>query len=247
MRTRAFTGAFFIFLIMTVFLEAAYAERIITNRTGAVRITKPDGAVLNIGKDEEFPEIPSGAIIEVLGGSMDIAPAEGFIRVAAGNSTAIVEAGVSVTVIVDNRSGTSEFSVEAGEIGITAGNTSITVGTAQRARVKLDRITGIAEVRSIKGLIGTVTVGIRVFIPEGATAWISADPGTRMVHIESMGGTVEVVSLDGKVTQLAEGDEIEVSGYVVGEIQTFPGGEPVGFLPEEPAEPERREGSPFMP
>ncbi len=248
MKTRALNiGVLAVFFVMAVCCGAAHAGAVITNRTGAVRITKPDGAVLSIGKRESLPEIPSGSIIDVLGGSLDIAPEKGFIQIAAGNLTAAVEAGSRVTVVVDAETGRAEFRAEAGEIRVTAGNTAVRVGAGQQARVKLDPITGAAEVRSIKGLIETGTIGVRVTVPEGAAARISVDADTRMVHIESADGTVEAVLTDGKVVQVAEGEKIDVSGYVVGEIQTFPGLTPVIPLQEEPAEPERYEGSRFMP
>ncbi len=247
MKTKTLLTVLVLCAAVLAFAQVVYAKDVITGRTGTIRITKPDGAVLTVNKSEPLPAIPSGSTVEILDGSMYVSPKEGFIKVIAGNSVTNVEAGDRVIANINKDTGLADFKVNAGEINIVVGNTTVTVGTNQRVRTGLNSKTGVAEVRSVKGRIKTVTVGIVVSVPEGVAAKISADPNTRLVHVESVGGTLEVVSVNGKIMLLADGKTVDLSGYVVGEIQTFTGGMPAISLTEEPAEPERQEGSNFLP
>jgi len=248
MKTKTISGAVVLFLFITAIFQAVYAANIITHRTGAVKITKPDGTVLTVEKDGHLPDIPSGAVVEILDGGMDVTPAVGFIQVVAGNSVATVKTGDRVAVFIDSATGMARFKVYAGKINIVAVNTTVTVRTNQHVQIGLDERTGTAEVRSIKGVIETVTVGVKVSVPEGAIAKIRADARTRTVHVESEVGVSRVISIDGKVTIVAEGKSIDMLASAIGEIQTFPGEVTEVLLPrEEPAEPERPEGSEYRP
>ncbi len=249
MKTGTISGVLVLFFVFSVFLQTAYAENIITNRTGTIKITNPDGTVLTVEKDESLPDIPSGAVVEILDGSMVVAPAKGFIQVVAGNSAATVKAGDRVLVSIDSATGMADFKVNAGKINVVTANTTVVVKAEQEVQIWLDKIAGVAEIRSIKGVIETITVGVKVLVPEGAIAKISADAETRTILVKSEQGSVKVILINGKIITLAKGRSINTSGSAVGEIQTFPGevAEVTPFLGEEPAAPERPEGSPYRP
>lgn len=237
MKLKIISGFLGLFLISMMFLQTAYAEDIITNRTGTIKITKPDGTVLTVGKDEPIPDIPSGSTIEVLDGSIDIAPTTGFIQVVIGDSAATVKAGDSVSASIDLETGMAGFKTASGEINIVTGNTTATVKAGQKALMGLDKRTGEVSIKSIKGVIQTVTIGVKTQVFEGGLAKINVDVSVRIVHIESFRDNVLLTVVD-------------VQGSPEGEIQTFIETSMEADeipLPEEPAEPERPEASPFTP
>lgn len=53
-------------------------------------------------------------------------------------------------------------------------------------------------------------------------AEIGANAETRNVHVESKSGLIKVMSIGGEVTIVAEGNSTDMTGSVLGEIQTFP-------------------------
>jgi hypothetical protein len=241
--------------ILTFFLKAffypvpAYAEGLITNRTGTIRITHPDGVVSVVAKDKPLGPIPSGSTVEVLSGSIDVAPTEGFIQIVVGDSVAMIDAGERITASVDPKTKLANFSIVVGEVSIITGNTTTTMRTGQEVVIGLDKFTGTVKVRSISGNINTVTAGVRTLILQGGLVQIRVDSQTRQVHIVSTAGTVEVTSPEGARTILARGESRDIQGSLVGEVLTFPGEviEITALPTEEPAEPEWPEASPHRP
>jgi hypothetical protein len=246
---------FFSLVILVFFWElfslpiSAYAQDIITYRTGTIRITQPDGVVLIAGKDEALPEIPSGSTIEVLSGSINVVPAAGFIQVVIGDSVSTVKAGDRVIASVDPKTKMADFNVGTGEVSIITGNTTITVIAGQEVQIGLDTFTGIVSVKSIRGIIETVTAGVLTSVLQGGFAQIIVDSQTREVHIDSTDGMVEVISLEGERTILARGESKDIQGLATGEVLAFPGEaiEISALLTEEPSEPEWPEASPHRP
>lgn len=235
-------------LAIFFFQSNLMAEGLIINCTGTIRVTKPDGKVLVIEPSQALPDIPSGSKVEVLNGSIEIEPAEGFIQLVLGGSVATVKAGDNITASIDEKTAIADFKVKTGQVNIVTGNTTTTLGAGRQAQVSFDKVTGITTVKSITGTIETVTVGVKAVISEGAIAKIRADAKTRTVHVESLNGDVTVASLDGKVIRLAKAESTETGGSVEGEIQTFGEEAMPTFVPvEEPAEPERPEASPHIP
>ncbi|MEF9427631.1 MAG: hypothetical protein L0956_10900 [Candidatus Mariimomonas ferrooxydans] len=88
----------------------------ISNRTGTVKVTKPDGTTITVQKDDLLPDILPNSTVDLLDGCMDIEPAEGSVQVIAGNSVATVDAGDRVTACIDSETGMAGFTVHAGEI-----------------------------------------------------------------------------------------------------------------------------------
>lgn len=247
---------FFILAIVFTFLPEAFffsdiacAENAITSRTGTLRITRPDGTVLVVGKDESLGPIPSGSTVEVLSGSIDVAPTAGFIQVVVRDSVATVEAGNKVTASIEPKTKMADFQVYIGKVSVITGNTTSTINSGQQAQIVLDRITGIVNIRSIRGNIETVTAGVRALVMQGGIAWIGVNPRTREVRIDSMTGMVEVISPKGERFILARGESRDIQGSMVGEVLTFPGEavEMPALLVEEPPEPEVPEASPYRP
>ncbi|HDK16628.1 MAG TPA: hypothetical protein ENG75_01630 [Nitrospirae bacterium] len=225
-----------LYLAFAAFFQTANAEAVINDHTCTVKITKPDGMVLtvDIKKDRPLPEISSGSTVEILAGSMEVAPAEGVVQVIARDMVTAVEAGDRITVMVDTETGMAEYSVSAGGLEVIAGNTTITVGKAQSVQVRSDNMTGIAEVRSIKGAIRTDTVCVRALIPEHMAAEISIDDATGEVNVKSADGSIEVSSVDGSVRKkLSEGETFHMTGCVPAGIQTFTNMTPEVAAPDE--------------
>lgn len=238
----------FIVLVIFFFQESLMARSLISNRSGTIKITRPDGSVLTVEKDEALPAIPSGSAIEVLDGSIEVTPAKGFIQLIVGDSAATVNAGDKVRASIDLKTGMADFAVGAGKISIVTGNTTTTVKTGQQAQIDLVKRIGIVEVRSIKGAIETVTMGVETSVLQGAAAKISVDAKTRNVRVESVEGDVIVISIDGKEIMLAKAESTDTEGSVEGEVQTFAEEIAEPFVPaEEPAEPEIPEASPHRP
>lgn len=240
-------------VILVFFLElfflpvTAYAEDIITNRTGRIKITQPDGTVLVVGKDKALGLIPSGSTVEVLSGSVDIAPTKGFIQIVIGDTVATVQAGDRVTASVDPQTKMADFAVDEGKVRIIAGNTTVMVKADQQAQVGLDKYTGKVKVKSISGNIDTATAGVRTLVLQGGLAEIRVDSETRQVQVNSTDGLVEVISLEGRRFILARGESKDVQGSMAGEVLSFPGEvvEAAELPAEEPTEPETPEASPY--
>ena len=239
-----------ILMILTIMVfclqEISLAANPIIYSNGTLRLTTPDGAITTIDQGDTLPSVPSGSIIEVLDGSIDIMAVEGFIQLVVGDSVATVKAGNRVVATVDLGENESSFKVLIGEIGISTGNTTTTLGEGQSAQIALSSRTGIVEVKSLSGNISTMTNGIMVSIPKNAIASIDVDPRTREVSVESVRGRIQVVAMDGKIIRLARADSVEMPGSEVGRIQTFGDDiEDIDFvLEEEPVEPEVPEASP---
>ena len=233
--------------LMIVFPIVSSAQEVITNRSGTIRITTPEGTVLTVTKDQPLPAIPSGSTIEILEGKADISPREGFVKVIVSGSAAIIGDGEIVTVALDSKTGNADFAVVKGEVEIISGNTTVKLNGGQETQISFDKTTGIAEIKSIKGQIETVTVGIKTLIMQGAVARINVDPKTRVVHVKSAMGELHITSLDGKVFRVTEGESMETEGSTMGEIQTFGEGIETAVPEEEPVEPERPEASPHRP
>ena len=75
-----------LFIISAAASQAVYAQDIISNRTGTIRITTPAGLTFTVSEDGFLPDILSGSIIEVLDGSIELAPVDGFVQVVVGNN-----------------------------------------------------------------------------------------------------------------------------------------------------------------
>jgi hypothetical protein len=240
-------GCVLFVLMAMVFLflqDSSIAKNSILNYTGTIKITNPDGKVFMVMKGQSAPEIPVGSTIEVLNGSIEIEPSEGFFQVVIGGSAATVGAGDMVIAGLDSETAMADFEVATGQISIITGNTTTLLDANQEAWIGFDKRKGIVQVKSIKGAVETITVGVKALIPQGGIAKINVDAKARKVHVESVNGDIAVTSVSGKVIMLAMAKSIDTAGSAEGEIQTFE--EVSKFEPvEEPPEPERPEGSPY--
>ncbi len=252
MKLKAITGCIMLSFIVIVFSETLYAANIVINRTGAIKIINPDGTALTASQDESLPMISAGSTIEILEGSSDVSfMEEGFIKILALDSMAILNNGDVINVSIEKKTGSSNFTVNSGAIEITAGNTVIKLKNEQKVTINFNKATGAVEAKSLNGEIETVTAGVNVNIPTYAAVIIKIDPKTKMVNVTSIEGESIVMSIDGKKIMLAKADSINTESTIEGEIQSFAEGEtaaaPPALAMEEPAEPERPEASPHRP
>lgn len=238
----------FIFMITFAFYDLTEAQTVIFNRTGMIKVIQPDGNIISVKSDEQLPSILFGSTIEVMNGSMDISATEGLIKILAGDSMAILEAGCRIKASLDEKANEISFNVVSGMVNVVIGNTTLILNGGEEVRLKFDKNKGIAEIKSIKGLIDTLTVGIKVKVADKGIVKISVDPKTRLVRVESVKGETELVSMDEKITKIAAGESMEIEGALEGEIQSFGEGVEILYVPaEEPVEPERPEASPHRP
>jgi len=240
-----------LFLISAVFLSAGlWAREIVTSPAAEIKITKPDGSIMSVGGDRVLSDVPSGSMVKLLGGTIKVSPARGFIQVVVGDSVVTIEVGDAAVISFIPKTKAVNFQVDKGQVDVIAGNTAATVGAGQEVKIGLDKWTGIVEVESVKGVIETITVGVKARLLEGSVVRLSADSKTREVHVESAKGNVLVTSIDGELTMLAKAGSIDMEGSAEGEVLTFAGvveEMPIDVLVEEPSEPERPEASPFRP
>ena len=237
-------------LAILLFQSNLMAEGIVLNHTGTIRVTRPDGVVLMIEPGQALPDIPMGSRVEVMSGSIEIEPSEGFVQVVVGGSVATVKAGDSLSASIDPKRSISDFKVNKGQANIISGNTTIALSAGQHAQIGLDKDTGVTTVKSIAGIIETVTVGVKAVIPEGAIFKMSADAKTRNVHIEcvecpGVNTICKVITVEGKVIELHKGQSIDTPGSAEGEIQSFEARESRFEAVEVPPQPTRPEGSPY--
>ena len=233
-------------VLIFCFQDILLAKTAVIYSNGTLRLTIPDGSSTIIEQGHTMPRMPSGSIIEVLDGSIDIMTLKGFIQVVAGDSVATVKEGDRVIASVDLLENKVSFKMLSGEMEIITGNTITTLDIGQAAQIGLALKTGVVEVKSLSGIINTRTNGIRVSIPKNAIVKIDVDPKTRKVFVESISGRIQVVSTDGKIIKLAKADSVDIPGSEIGRIQTFGDEteEMESILEEEPVEPEVPEASP---
>ncbi len=235
-------------VLLCFFQSNVMAQSVIVYRSRSVKITKPDGTIISVEKGDPLPRIPSGSIIEVLEGALDITCLDGFVQVVVADSVATVEKGDRIIASLDRDN--ARFKVVNGQVDVVTGNTTTTIKLMQVAMLRLDKRAGNVEVKSLKGTIETMTIGVIALIPKNAMAQISVASKTREVNVECLSGEIEVVSTNGEKMTLAKGKSVNISGFILGKIQTFGEDEAdeLDDIPEdEPTEPEVPEGSPHRP
>lgn len=194
--------------------STVYAEGMITDRTGTVRITSPDETISIVYEKEPLPDIPSGSLVELFSGSVKAAPVEGFILLSAEDATAEVSAGDRVALDVDQKTRMADFKVDAGKISIKAVNAMVIVNQGQEAEIKWSELFGASEVHSIKGNLEVFSVGVKIFVPEGAIARIATSSMAMDVHIESKAGIIKALDVNGKTVEISQGKSVAVRGRV---------------------------------
>lgn len=103
--------------LLFVFICSAtsFAQIIIDNRTGALKIFMPDGKQLVIQKDDSLPAIPDGAIITILAGSVTISTTgKSTVSISIGTYTVQLKEESKVNLTL-NPDGTMTSTIIAGE------------------------------------------------------------------------------------------------------------------------------------
>jgi len=235
-RVSSLTGFIRSCLASAVFFSTVLcAQETITYRTGQIKIIRPDGEVLIVGKNEAAPDIPSGSGVEVLSGTIKIKPNKGFVQLVVGDSVATVGTGDEVLASINAESNIADFRIDSGEAPVIIGNTTVIVKSGQEVLSSLDKRSGLVKVKSIRGVIDTISAGVRAKILEGGLAMISTDAKTADVHIEAGVGKIQVTSAEGEVVTLAMKESMDVAGSPEGVISSFPEDVSLPFLPEEPS------------
>ncbi|MFC1590683.1 hypothetical protein ACFL42_04245 [Candidatus Omnitrophota bacterium] len=170
-----------VFLISAFILQSAFAQ-VITNRTGTITITKPDGTVLIVGASDPLPNIPSGSVIEVLYGTIQVAPDAGTFTIVAGNTTATVSGGQEAQVGLDVATGAAEVTSIVGTIQTETAGVQASVSTGSTAVISADATTGNVSVTATSGTVTvTGTDGSVSVISQGETSTTGAAAGAEIV------------------------------------------------------------------
>ena len=107
--------------LLFVFICSAtsFAQIIIDNRTGAIKIFMPDGKQLVIQKDDPLPAIPDGAIITVLAGSATVGTTgKSTVSVSMSTYTIQLKEGSKINLTL-NPDGTVTSTIIAGQASIS--------------------------------------------------------------------------------------------------------------------------------
>ncbi|MFH0855469.1 MAG: hypothetical protein V1869_02980 [Candidatus Omnitrophota bacterium] len=168
LRAILLTGVF-----CSLFAFQAFAAVDITNRTGTIEITMPDGTAVTITADQPLPEIPDGAVITVTSGSANITTSgTSTVSVSIGGSTLQVSAGTTVNLGL-NEAGTANIAVTAGQAVVSCGGTSATVGANSSINVTLNTATNTGSFQVVSGSV--------VFqLPDGTS--VTRDPSNPTVE-----------------------------------------------------------------
>jgi len=122
-------GVVGLFLSLTV-CTLAYAAITVTNQTGDIKITMPDGTQVLVSPGQAMPAIPDGAIIEVVSGSAIISTTgSSYAEVILGGDTVHLGAGDSINAGYDPQSGIAIVTKADGStVTLDANNPSYTTG-----------------------------------------------------------------------------------------------------------------------
>lgn len=173
-------------LISLALFQVASAQDVITDRTGTIVITMPDGTFVTVGVDDAVPDIPSGATIEVISGTIAVAPEAGSVTVIVGNTQATVTAGQAVEVSLDLTTGAAEVTSTAGTIqtvtagvaaAVPAGATATITADAATGEVSIAADGGSVTVTEADGTVVTVAAGTSVSTEAAAGSEITTPTG----------------------------------------------------------------------
>lgn len=118
-------GVVGLFLSLTV-CTLAYAAITVTNQTGDIKITMPDGTQVLVSPGQAMPTIPDGSIVEIVSGSAIITTSgNSYAEVMLGGDVVTLGAGDSINAGYNPQTGTSTVALISGTAIITKadGNT----------------------------------------------------------------------------------------------------------------------------
>ena len=104
-----------VLLFVLICSTTSFAQIILDNRTGAVKIFMPDGKQLVIQRNEPLPNIPDGAIITILAGSATVSTTgRSTVSVSVGTYTVQIKEDSKINLTL-NPDGTMTSTVIAGQ------------------------------------------------------------------------------------------------------------------------------------
>jgi hypothetical protein len=183
------------FLLLLLSLQPVSAQNLITIHEGIISIIRPDGAIIPVGKGDALPNIFSGSIIDLLGGSVEISLTEGSLKTVAMDSVAMISPGNRVIVTIYPDIKMVGFYCIIGRIDIITGNVKTSLIDDQDVQLALDKFTGTVSVQSVKGDIISYIGGASVLALQYSKAQMSMDPLSQKIKITSAAGIVEVSSV----------------------------------------------------
>lgn len=195
--------------VVWIVVQPVFAGNMIERHSGTIEVIQPDGVVIKVNKNEALPDIPSGSTIKIIHGEVFAKPSAGFVDLEFGDTKVTVGEGARVVASVNQRSGKTSFRY-GGAVRITKGDTTVDLKKGQRADIDFDQETGKVTVKSKKGKVKTITSGIVVLIPNGGITEFILDRTRDKLNVTAEKGDAEIVSSEGNVTTVGEGQEVEI-------------------------------------
>lgn len=216
--------------------------------SGIVRVTTPDQKKILRKKNKPIPEFVSGMNVEVLRGTVEIAPPEGM--------AVINIRGVLVTVKKDSRlSGYFDPRTTAVFIRSVKGEATVmcnalTLPLKENGGCRIYGKPPFSEIRveTMNETVEARLYGRPVTMKAGTIIDFMTDTPSLKVHMYVRKGSIQILNDSGTVSEIIAGGSIVFNGMAAGETQTMPGKKKKHFRPrKEPAELMRPEASAYRP
>jgi hypothetical protein len=186
-------------------IKVQFKSKEIARFSGKIKVFEKNGTEKIINSTQKIPKISPNSQIELLSGKIKISPDSQF-NLIAGNAFLPVK-NSKLDVSVDEKTGKICCMVKQGKEKITFGNTKILLTKNQAISLDVEKETGLEIITSLSGRILTDTAGIKAFLPKNSVLLLLAKPKLRQLHLFSKNGKVDVLSPQGKLTNLLEGKE----------------------------------------
>ncbi|MFH1996700.1 MAG: hypothetical protein ABIJ27_06850 [Candidatus Omnitrophota bacterium] len=172
-------GLIFAVAFISLFCVHSAFAAVITNRTGTITITNPDGTVSIVGVNDPLPDIPSGAVIEILYGTIELAPSSGVFTIVAGNTTVTMTGGQKAKVGLDVSTGAASVTSISGTIQTETAGVQASVPSGATATISANPSTGTVTVSAQGGsVVVTNADGTTSVVTSGSTSTSSAATGS---------------------------------------------------------------------
>jgi hypothetical protein len=158
---------------IAISIEAAIS---ISSRTGNLSVTTPEGNFLTVTTNDDFPNLGTGSVVEVLSGNAEFALREQeFITLIAGESVMNLDGWTQVSIMVENNGADTKISVHRGNIEVTLGENILSIETG-----------GGVQAIMTEGNVAVELLGGEVFIRELSGDQTQILPG----HTYSLGAVI---------------------------------------------------------
>jgi hypothetical protein len=118
-----------VWLFILAFAAVSFAAIDITDRTGTVQITMPDGTSVTVAANQPLPAIPDGATITMISGNANITTTgSSAVTVSIAGATVQVNSAATVSMIL-NQDGSVSITAVSGQASVTNHGTTVTIGS----------------------------------------------------------------------------------------------------------------------